>query len=68
MYNRFYFLVPLRIIIRNNYYVTDVHAHCSINCEVIKVYTVTYNIIVEPLYNGHLWGTMFWPLYRGGLC
>ncbi len=22
---------------------------------------------VEPLYNGHLWGTMFWPLYRGGL-
>ena len=23
---------------------------------------------VEPLYNGHLWGTMFWPLYRGGLC
>ncbi len=18
--------------------------------------------------NGHLWGTMFWPLYRGGLC
>ena len=23
---------------------------------------------VEPLYNGHLWGTKFWPLYRGGLC
>ncbi len=21
----------------------------------------------EPLYE-HLWGTMFWPLYRGGLC
>ena len=21
-----------------------------------------------PLYNGHLWGTKFWPLYRGGLC
>ncbi len=20
------------------------------------------------LYNGHLWGIMFWPLYRGGLC
>ena len=20
---------------------------------------------VEPLYNGHLWGTVFWPLYRG---
>ena len=23
---------------------------------------------MEPLYNGHLWGTKFWPLYRGGLC
>ena len=23
---------------------------------------------VGPLYNGHLWGTKFWPLYRGGLC
>ena len=23
---------------------------------------------VEPLYNGYLWETMFWPLYRGGLC
>ncbi len=26
-----------------------------------------YSLTVEPLYNGHLWGTMFWPLYRGGL-
>ncbi len=27
------------------------------------------NNTVESLYiNGHLWGTMFWPLYRGGLC
>ena len=26
------------------------------------------NNTVEPLYNGRLWGTMFWPLYRGGLC
>ncbi len=31
-------------------------------CTSVHVYTV------EPLYNGHLWWTMFWPLYRGGLC
>ncbi len=30
--------------------------------------TLEKKIIVEPLYNGHHWGTMFWPLYRGGLC
>ena len=28
----------------------------------------TEDYTVEPLYNEHLWGTKFWPLYRGGLC
>ena len=42
---RFYFLVPLRIIICNNYYVTDVHAHCSINCEVVKVHIQSRTIL-----------------------
>ena len=33
-----------------------------------KILFMHIALTVEPLYNGHLWGTKFWPLYRGGLC
>ncbi len=38
-----------------------VHCYCT-------VYVPLDTHTVEPLYNGQLWGTLFWPLYSGGLC